>query len=157
MTQKSHDNGSAARVAVMTGTFDPFTLGHASLVERGLGMFDRIIISVGYNRNKAEAALHAGERAAAIASLYGDDPRVEVIADSGLTVDICRRHGARFILRGIRTVADMEYERNMADINREIGGVETVLLFTLPSLAAVSSSMVRELRQFGVDVSRYLP
>ncbi len=142
---------------MMTGTFDPFTTGHASLVERGLELFDRIVVCVGYNVAKPESAGRARQRAEAIAALYAGDPRVSVEAFAGLTADACRRHDARFILRGARSVADFEYERSMADINRDLADVETVILFTLPRLASVSSSMVRELMQFGADVNRYLP
>lgn len=141
----------------MPGSFDPFTTGHASLVERGLELFDELTIVVGYNIAKPDGAAKARSRAESIAALYAGNHRVKVEFSDGLTVDLCRRLGARFILRGARSVADFEYERSMADVNREIAGVETVILFTLPELAAVSSSMVRELMQFGADVSRYIP
>ena len=157
MTPKSPDT-SAIRTAIFPGSFNPFTVGHASIVERALTLFDHIIICVGYNLSKeADAAGRASACADRINALYSDNPRVEAIADAGLTADIARRYDARCIIRGIRSVADFEYERNMADINREISGIETIFLPTLPGLACVSSSMVRELEHFGVDVSRYIP
>ena len=97
------------------------------------------------------------ENLAAITRLYADEPKVKVISYEGLTVDACRREGARWMLRGVRSTVDFEYERNLADINRRISGIETLLLFTLPEYAAVSSSVVRELKAYGHDVSEFLP
>ena len=91
----------------------------------------------------------------AIRALYAAEPKVSVIAYSGLTVDACEAEGARWMLRGVRSVADFEYERNLADINRRISGIETLLLFTLPEYAAISSSVVRELQAYGRDVSEF--
>lgn len=144
------------RAALFPGSFNPFTRGHASLVSRGLGIFDRIVIAVGYNESKGSRP-DAEATARAIRNLYAHEPRVEVTTYSGLTADEARRRGIGHILRGVRGVQDFEYERNMADINRRISGVETVLLFTLPELACVSSSAVRELMHFGADVSQFLP
>lgn len=155
MTQKSHD--AALRVALFPGSFNPFTLGHKSVVDRVLPLFDRVVIAVGYNEAKGGDGVGAGDRAEAIRRVYRDNPSVEVITYSGLTVDACRRCGARFMVRGVRSVADFEYERSLADINRDIAGIETLLLYTLPCYASVSSSAVRELSRYGCDVSRYLP
>lgn len=155
MTQKSHD--VALRVALFPGSFNPFTLGHKSVVDRVLPLFDRVVIAVGYNEAKGGDVVGAGDRAEAIRCVYRDNPSVEVITYSGLTVDACRRCGARFMVRGVRSVADFEYERSLADINRDIAGIETLLLYTLPCYASVSSSAVRELSRYGCDVSRYLP
>ena len=156
MTRKSPD--TAARVALFPGSFNPFTRGHASIASRALDLFDRLVICVGFNADKGdEAADRADAIAASIARLYADEPRVTVVADPGLSVDIARRHGARFIVRGIRSGADLDYERPMADVNRDLAGIETVFLLALPELASVSSSMVRELERYGVDTSRYLP
>ncbi len=159
MTHKS-DNSKAPqtqRIAIFPGTFDPFTLGHASVVERGLGIFDHIVIAVGINCAKTSAE-SAATRLAEISRVYaGMEDRVSVRQYSGLTVDFARECGARFILRGIRSVKDFEYERDMADINRQLSGIETVLLYSLPELAAVSSSVVRELRFHGKDVAGFLP
>ena len=138
------------------GSFNPFTVGHRSLVERVLPLFDRVVIAIGVNSQKAcEARTH--ERLDAIRALYAAEPKVSVIAYSGLTVDACEAEGARWMLRGVRSVADFEYERNLADINRRISGIETLLLFTLPEYAAISSSVVRELQAYGRDVSEFLP
>lgn len=153
MTATSHNK----RTAIFPGTFDPFTIGHASIVERALGLFDKIIIAVGinYSKTSAESAL---SRIGEIERLYaGMENRIEVRRYSGLTVDFARQCGAGFILRGIRSVKDFEYERDMADINRQLSGIETVLLYSLPEYSAVSSTLVRELEYHGKDVSAFLP
>lgn len=143
-------------MALFTGTFDPFTVGHASVVSRALPLFDRLVIAVAVSERK-----HTQEeitaRVAAIKALYEDNPLVTVRAYSDLTVDMARREGARFIVRGVRDVKDFEYERQQADINRQLSGVETVLLFTEPQLQSVSSTLVRELQYFGHDVSQFVP
>ncbi len=144
------------RIAIFPGSFDPFTVGHASIVERGLPMFDRIVIGVGINGTKR--SLHqVDERVKHIKALYADEPRVKVVAYDDLTIDLVRREGASFILRGLRSVRDFEYERDIASMNQRLGGVETVLLFTEPQYLSISSSVVRELMAFGKDVSQFLP
>lgn len=145
------------RTALFPGTFNPFTRGHMSVALRALELFDRLVIGVGFSPAKPESAVNARQRAEHIGQLFAGDQRVEAIAYSGLTVDVCRDCGARFIVRGVRSVADFEYERNLADVNRQIGGIETVLLYSLPADAAISSSMVRELESHGVDVTPFLP
>lgn len=138
------------------GSFNPFTVGHQSLVARVLPLFDRVVIAVGVNARK-DSGDETAQRVEAIRALYASEPKVSVIAYSGLTVDACEAEGARWMLRGVRSTTDFEYERNLADINRRISGIETLLLFTLPEYASVSSSMVRELRSYGCDVSEFLP
>ncbi len=144
------------RIAFFAGTFDPFTVGHQSVVERGLGLFDRIVIGIGINAAKTESE-DVEERIACIRDIFGDDPRVEVEAYDELTWQAARRLGCTHLLRGVRSVADFEYERNMADANRNLSGLETVILFTLPELGYVSSSLVRDLERHGADVSEYIP
>ena len=97
------------------------------------------------------------ERCRRISSYYSDEPKVEVVAYNDLTIDFCQRVGARFIIKGIRSMKDFEYEQEMAEINRRLSGVETVCFFASPELAHVSSSMVRELKHFGKDISAFLP
>ena len=132
------------RIAIFPGSFDPFTIGHASIVRRGLEMFDKIVIGVGYNTNK-RSFLSPEDRVEAIQKVYASESRVSVVAYSG------------FVLRGIRSVKDFEYERDIASINHRLSGVETVLLFTEPQYADISSTIVRELLAFGKDVSAFLP
>lgn len=143
------------RTAIFGGSFNPYTVGHASIVERGLALFDRIVIAVGINAQKASG--DAEGRAEVIRNIYADEPRVSVVVWDGLMVDLARREGAAFMLRGVRSVADFEYERNMADINRRLTGIETVLLFALPEHGAISSSVVRELAGYGADISTFIP
>ncbi len=154
MTAKSSSNKK--HIAFFAGSFDPFTVGHASIVERGLNMFDEIVIGVGINTLKTSVE-EAERRATRIIRLYENEPRVIVSTYAGLTVDAARESGASCLLRGVRSVKDFEYERDMADVNRQLSGLETVLLYSLPEQSAVSSSIVRELQAFGKDVSHYLP
>ena len=144
------------RIAIFPGSFDPFTIGHASIVRRGLEIFDKIVIGVGDNTNK-RSFLTPEERVAAIEKVYASEARVKVVAYDDLTADLARREQARFVLRGIRSVKDFEYERDIAGINHRLSGVETVLLFTEPHYADISSTIVRELLAFGKDVSEFLP
>lgn len=147
---------SAERIAVFPGSFDPFTVGHASIVRRALPLFDKIIIAVGINEAK-KTLLPVDERVAAIRKVYAAEPKVEVESYSTLTIDFAKAKGAHFILRGLRSVRDFEYERDIAEMNSRISGIETVLLFTEHQYACISSSAVRELIAFGKDVSNYLP
>ena len=142
--------------AVFPGSFDPFTVGHDAIVRRALPLFDRIIIGVGVNVRK-QYLYSADKRVEDIARLYAAEPKVEVKAYSGLLVDFARQEGARFIVKGVRSVKDFEYEREQADINLKIGGLDTLLLFSEPQYQSVSSSMVRELLHFGRDVSEFIP
>lgn len=142
--------------AIFTGSFDPYTIGHDDILRRALPLFSRIVIGVGINERK-QYMLSAEERCAAIRRIYEGEPKIEVKTYSDLTVDFARREGAAYIIKGVRSVKDFEYEREQADINRQLSGVETLLLYADPQLSSVSSSMVRELIHFGQDVSRYLP
>lgn len=138
------------------GSFDPFTIGHDAIVRRALPLFDRIVIGVGMNERK-KYMLSTGERIKAIERIYAGEPAVEVKAYSDLTVDFARREGAEFIIKGVRSIKDFEYEREQADINRKIGGTDTLLLYAEPQYESISSSMVRELMHFGKDVGEFLP
>lgn len=144
------------RIAIFPGSFDPYTIGHASIVDRALPLFDKIVVAIGVNRNK-RSFLTEEQRMRMIADLYADEPKVEVISYDGLTVDAARECGARFLLRGVRMIQDFEYEKNLAEVNRSISGLETVLLYTLPEYGHISSSIVRELISYGRDVSALLP
>ena len=144
------------KTGLFAGTFDPFTIGHASVVRRALLLFDRVVVAVGVNDAKHPETT-AQQRVEAIRSLYADDERVTVVAYSGLTVDVAREHGAAFIVKGVRSVRDYESEREQAEVNRRLAGIDTVLLMAESGLEAVSSSTVRSLRSFGRDVSEFLP
>jgi len=145
------------RTGIFVGSFDPFTIGHDSVVRRALPLFDRLVIGVvGDNVNK-KYMRPAEERMSAIAELYKDVAAVEVKPYYGLTVDFAKSENAGFIVKGIRSVKDFEYERIQADINRRLTGIETILLYAEPHLESVSSTLVRELLHFGKDVSEFLP
>lgn len=145
-----------SETVVFPGSFNPFTVGHLSLVERAAPLFERVIIAIGVNSSK-ETSASVDERISAVRQAVSHLPNVEVTSYSGLTVDVCKKYGAHYMLRGVRSVTDFEYERNLADINRKISGIETVLLFSLPEHSAISSSVVRELEHFGYDTSEFLP
>ncbi|MCF0160189.1 MAG: pantetheine-phosphate adenylyltransferase [Bacteroidaceae bacterium] len=144
------------RIALFPGTFDPFTVGHESVVNRTLKFMDEVIIGIGVNERK-RALFSVRDRKHMIEELYKDEPRVKVMAYDHLTMDFAKEQNADFIVRGIRSVKDFEYEETIADINRQISGVETLLLYTEAQLTSVSSSVVRELYSYGKDVSRFLP
>ena len=144
------------RKVLFPGSFDPFTLGHDDIVRRALGLFDEVVITVGYNEQKA-GWMPVEERTRAIERIYADEPRVAVASYTGLTVDFARERGVAAIIRGVRTTADFEYEMQMADVNRQLTGIETILLPASPQFASLSSSVVRELAHFHHDVSRFLP
>lgn len=145
------------RNGIFVGSFDPFTIGHDNIVRRALPLFDKLVIGVvGDNVNK-QYLQPAEERMKTIAQLYAHEPRVEVKPFYGLAVDFAKANNARFIVKGVRSVKDYEYELQQADINREIGGIDTLLLTADPQLASISSTLVRELAHFNQDISRFLP
>lgn len=144
------------RKALFPGTFDPFTKGHESLVKRGLLLMDEIVIAIGVNDAK-KTWFSLDDRLRMIRDFYADDLRVSVESYDSLTIDFARNVGAGFILRGVRSVIDFEYEKTIADMNRTISGIETFVLFTEPELTHFSSSHVRELLKYGHDVSGFIP
>lgn len=144
------------RTALFSGSFDPFTVGHADIVSRALALFDRVVIGVGVNPAKGDDTTEA--RVAAIERIYNDEKRVSVTAYHDMAADLAARVGAVAVVKGVRSVKDYEYEREQAEYNRLLGGgLETVVLFARPDLAALSSTAVRTLRHFGRDVSSLLP
>ena len=144
------------RAVLFAGTFDPYTRGHHALVERALAMFDKVVVAVGRNLGK-NCMFSLEERVSAIEKVYAGNDRVSVAVYDTLTMDFARSVGAVALLRGVRSVKDFEYERDIADINLRLGGMDTVLLISEPEYASVSSSVVRELIKYGKDVSSLLP
>lgn len=144
------------RTVLFAGTFDPYTRGHHALVERALAMFDKVVVAVGRNLGK-NCMFSLEERVSAIEKVYAGNDRVSVAVYDTLTMDFARSVGAVALLRGVRSVKDFEYERDIADINLRLGGIDTVLLISEPEYASVSSSVVRELMKYGKDVSALLP
>ena len=143
------------RIALFTGTFDPFTIGHQNIVDRTLPLFDKIVIAVAVSKLK-HTSEEIDARVKAIEAVYKDEERVEVKSYDDLTVDMARRESAHFIVRGVRSVRDFEYEREQAEINRKLSGVETLLLFADPSLSSISSTLIRELRFFGKNADEWI-
>ena len=144
------------KIAIFPGSFDPFTIGHHDIVMRGLQLFDEIIIGIGHNYTKRDT-FPLEERLAAIQRTYNNQSRVHVCAYDGLTIDFAAQHNAHFILRGVRSTLDFEYERTIAEANKQLSGIETVLLYTRPEYAHISSTLVRDLHAHGKDISQYLP
>lgn len=145
------------RTAIFTGVFNPFTIGHADIVTRALSVFDRVVIGIGYNPHKGEET-DVRQRQKQIEAVYKDEPRVTVEAYSDMAADLAARHNATAVVKGVRSVKDFEYERSQAEYNCMLGGgLETVVFFARPELAALSSSAVRTLQHFGKDVSKFLP
>jgi len=154
-TSQCIDN-EGMRIALFPGSFDPFTRGHESIVRRSLPLFDKFVIAIGVNTDK-RSFMTMEQRQAWIKSVFKDDPRVSVITYTGLTVDIAREVNAQFIVRGVRLIQDFENEKHLAEVNRDLSGIETILLYTLPEYSHISSSIVRELYHYGQDVRAYLP
>ena len=145
------------RVAIFPGSFDPFTIGHESIVCRALPMFDKIIIMIGNNTSK-ESFFSLSKRQDWIKKVFAGEPKVEVMEHKGLTVDFCKKTGARYILRGLRTSADFEYERAIAQMNKKLyPEIETVFLLTMPEHTPINSSIVRDIIRHGGDASMFLP
>ena len=142
--------------AIFPGTFDPFTIGHYSIVERGLALFDEIIIGIGVNHLK-KTLFDEAKRMDIIQQAFANEPRVKVMVYNSLTIDFAKSVGAGYILRGLRTVADFEYERTIGDTNRILSGVETVMLFTESAYSHISSTVARDLISYGKDIAAFLP
>ena len=145
------------KIAIFPGSFDPFTIGHESVVRRATSLFDKIIIMIGYNANKTPF-FPLEKRVRWITQVFEDDPRISVETFEGLTIDFCKKVGARYILRGLRTAADFEFERAIAQINKQMyPDIETVFLLTLPEHTPVNSTIIRDILMHGGDASRFLP
>ena len=154
-TSQSIDN-KEKRIALFPGSFDPFTRGHESIVRRALPLFDEFVIAIGVNADK-RSFMSMEQRKAWIESVFKDATSVRVITYNGMTIDAAQQVGATYIVRGVRLIQDFENEKHLAEVNRDLSGIETILLYTLPEYSHISSSIVRELVHYGQDVSAYLP
>lgn len=141
--------------ALYPGSFNPFTTGHDNIVRRTLDICDHVVIGIG--RNPAKQQDDVCKRAEEIAGMYAGEPRVSVAVYEGLSAHFARETGARFMVRGVRNASDFDYERTLAETNLRVFGIETIFLPAIPELSFVSSSMVRELKAFGQDVSGFIP
>ncbi|PKQ65741.1 pantetheine-phosphate adenylyltransferase [Labilibaculum filiforme] len=145
------------RIAIFPGSFDPFTVGHESIVTRALPLFDKIIISIGYNSEKKQF-FPIEKRIQWIKEAFHNNPKIEVESFSGLTVNYCQAKNAKFILRGLRTAADFEYERAIAQINKKmVYELESIFLLTTPEHTPITSTIVRDIIRHGGDVAQFLP
>jgi pantetheine-phosphate adenylyltransferase len=145
------------KIAVFAGSFDPFTIGHEAIVRRALSLFDEIIIAVGANALK-KSFYSLAIRKEMISKVFQNEPRVKVDHYEGLTVDYCRKNGAGYLVRGLRTSADFEFERAIAQVNKVMAAdVESVFLLTVPEHSHINSSIVRDIIRNGGDASRFVP
>ncbi len=145
------------KIAFFPGSFDPFTKGHADIVNRGLRLFDEIIIGIGTNSAK-KRYFDIEEIEKAIERAFQGDSRVKIVHYDDLTASMAIRCGAQFIIRGLRNTTDFEYENTISQVNRQLSqDLETVFLITSPELAPISSTIVRELHKYGADISSYIP
>lgn len=145
------------KVALFPGSFDPFTKGHADIVERGLKLFDEVIIGIGTNSTK-KRYFSLEMMTEKIRETFKDNIHVKIISYDDLTANVAIQHGANFLLRGLRNTTDFEYENTISQVNRHlVGELETVFLITSPKLAPISSTIVRELHKYGAKVDDYLP
>jgi pantetheine-phosphate adenylyltransferase len=145
------------KIAVFPGSFDPFTVGHEGIVRRGLSIFDEIIVSVGANSLK-KSYFSLETREIMISKVFQNEPRVKVDHYEGLTVDYCKKHGANYILRGLRTAVDFEFERAIAQVNKAMASqIESVFLLTSPEHTPINSTIVRDIIRCGGDASGFVP
>ena len=145
------------KIAVFPGSFDPVTVGHESIVRRALPLFDKIIVAIGVNADKS-GYFPIEKRLEWLNQTFGDQPQVSVESYDGLTVDFCKKMDASYILRGLRTSADFEFERGVAQVNLKlIPEIETVFLLTLPEYVMVTSSIVREVYRHGGGITQFIP
>ncbi|MFV0521517.1 MAG: pantetheine-phosphate adenylyltransferase [Mangrovibacterium sp.] len=146
-----------SKIAIFPGSFDPFTVGHESIVNRALPMFDKIYIMIGFNSNKS-SFFPIESRLKWIQKIFENEPKIEVRKHEGLTVNFARTVKADFILRGLRTSSDFEYERAIAQMNKKLyNDIETVFLLTMPEHTPINSSIVRDIFAHGGDVSEFIP
>ncbi len=145
------------RICLFPGTFDPITKGHVDIVDRGVSLFDKLIIGIGTNSSK-QPMYSIEQRIEWIKEIFKNDPRVEVAAYSGLTVDYCKQINANYVLRGIRYISDFEYEKAIADMNRMLAPeIETIFLTCSPLYSTISSTLVRDVIRNGGNARMFLP
>ena len=146
-----------SKIAIFPGSFAPFTVGHQSIVDRALPLFDKIIISIGINSEKNQY-FSIEERMDWIEAIYGNNPKIEVKRYEGLTVDFCKKENANYILRGLRDSHDFKFEKNIAQMNKELNStIETIFIITPPEISHISSSIIRDIIKNGGDVSKFIP
>ncbi len=144
------------RKAIFPGSFDPITNGHYDIIKRGISLFDEVIVAIGVNAEK-KYMFTLEDRQRFIEGAFKDEPKVKVITYTGLTIDLCKKEKAQFILRGLRNPADFEFEKAIAHTNRRLSKIETVFLLTAANTSYISSSIVRDVLRNGGDASPFVP
>ena len=146
-----------SKIAIFPGSFSPFTIGHQSVINRALPLFDKIVISVGINSEKPQY-FSIEERMQWIKNVYNNNPKIDVKQYKGLTVDFCKKENANYILRGLRNSHDFKFEKNIAHMNKELNpNIETIFIITPPEISHISSSIIRDIIKNGGDVSKFIP
>ncbi len=146
------------KTAIFPGSFDPFTKGHFDIVKRSLNLFDRVIIAIGHNTKKNKRYFELDWMVEKISEAFEDEDRVSIEVYDELTAFLAKKHGAKYLIRGLRNTTDFEYENGISQINRSLNAdLETVFLITSPDLAPISSSIIREVHRYGGDVNPFLP
>ncbi|OOQ62255.1 pantetheine-phosphate adenylyltransferase [Mucilaginibacter pedocola] len=145
------------KIALFPGSFDPVTKAHVDIVKRSVGLFDKFYIGVGYNASK-QGLLSVAKREDMLRAVFGHDERIHVVAYEGLTVNFCKTIGADYMIRGIRTVSDFEYEKAIAQMNHALEpDIESIFIVSKPGYSSISSSIVREIIRYNGDVSQFMP
>ena len=146
-----------SKIAIFPGSFSPFTIGHQSIVDRALPLFNKIVISIGINSEKPQY-FSIEERMQWIKDVYNNNPKIDVKQYKGLTVDFCKKENANYILRGLRDSRDFKFEKNIAHMNKELNpNIETIFIITPPEISHISSSIIRDIIKNGGDVSKFIP
>ena len=145
------------KIALFPGSFDPVTKAHVDILQRSISLFDKVYIGIGLNSNK-KPLLMPEKREQMLKAVFADEPKVEVIAYEGLTVAFCKQIGANYMIRGIRTVSDFEYEKAIAQMNHALEPeIESIFIVSKPGYSSISSTIVREILKYNGDVSQFIP
>ena len=146
-----------SKIAIFPGSFSPFTIGHQSIVDRALPLFDKIVISIGINSEKPQY-FSIDKRMQWIKDVYNNNPKIDVKQYKGLTVDFCKKENANYILRGLRDSHDFKFEKNIAHMNKGLNpNIETIFIITPPEISHISSSIIRDIIKNGGNVSKFIP
>jgi len=145
------------KIALFPGSFDPVTKAHVDIVKRSVGLFDKVYIGIGDNSSK-KGLLSIEKREQMLRAIFDTEPKIHIIAYDGLTVDFCRSIGAGYMIRGIRTVSDFEYEKAIAQMNHSLApDIESIFIVSKPGYSSISSTIVREILRYNGDVSQFIP
>jgi len=145
------------KIALFPGSFDPVTKAHVDIVKRSVDLFDEVYIGIGVNSSK-QGLLSVGKREEMLRAVFAHDQRIHVIAYEGLTVNFCKSIGANYMIRGIRTVSDFEYEKAIAQMNHALEPeIESIFIVSKPGYSSISSSIVREILRYNGDISQFIP